>query len=68
MEFVSERIENLNVKVEDIITGLVFGMGFTMWVSFQITFFCLITPFIMISLVKTTFFNKFIFFFGFGNY
>ena len=39
-----------------------FLMGLAIFVCFQITFFCLITPFMIISLIYYPFFYKFIFF------
>ena len=44
--------------------AIVYAIATCMLVCFQITFFCLITPFILISFIYSDFFFLFIFFFG----
>ena len=67
MEFITSKIRNLSEKLEMVITPLTFGMGFTLWVSFHISFFCLITPIMLVSFINSTIFYYFISFFGLGD-
>ena len=63
----------VNFKDQDIFDnlGVVFpsiGIGFTLFVSFEITFTCLITPFVLIAFIYPKFFERLTMFFGIGNY
>ena len=44
-----------------------FGIAFGLLVAFQITFACIITPFILISLFHHKFFDKILLFFEVGD-
>ena len=68
MEFLTSEIENLDDKTEIAITIIVFAMGISLFACFQIAFLCLITPFMLVCLIYSPFFYKFIFFFGLGDY
>ena len=68
MEFLTSEIENLDDKTEIAITIIVFAMGISLFAFFQIAFLCLITPFMLVCLIYSPFFYKFIFFFGLGDY
>ena len=52
---------------EKIRVTIAFLTGFCLWVSFQFTFMCLITPFILICLIYPKFFVVFIAFLGIGE-
>ena len=72
--FIWVVMENLTTKVNKFTSAaelptivMTFLMGITMFVCFQISFFCLITPFMIASLIYYPFFYKFIFFFGLGE-
>ena len=68
MEFLTSEIEDLDDKTEIAITIIVFAMGISLFTCFQIAFLCLITPFMLVCLIYSPFFYKFIFFFGLGDY
>ena len=67
MEFINSKIDYLSEGLEIFIMILTFGMGVTMWVSFHISFFCLITPVMLVSFINSTIFYYFISFFGLGD-
>ena len=66
MEYLMLRA-NIRDKYEIPIIVLVFLMAISLFVCFQIIFFGLITPFMIVSLIHYEFFYKVIFFFGFGD-
>jgi len=68
MEYLTSEIDDLDDKTEIAITIIVFCMGISLFACFQISFLCLITPFMLISLIYSPFFYRIIFFFGLGDY
>ena len=66
MEFLTDKLD-FSEEMENAIVFFVSVMGICLFCCFQIPFFCLITPFILISLIYRPFFYIFIFFFGLGN-
>ena len=68
MEFLTSEIEDLDDKTEIAIIIFVFAMGISLFACYQIACLCLITPFMLVCLIYSPFFYKFIFFFGLGDY
>ena len=68
MEYLTTEIILDDDKSEIAVTVIVFGMGVALFACFQAIFIGLITPFMLVSLVYSPFFYKFIFFFGLGDY
>ena len=68
MEYLTSEIILDDDKSEIAVTVIVFGMGVALFACFQAIFIGLITPFMLVSLVYSPFFYKFIFFFGLGDY
>ena len=67
MEFYGYKLKALkNENNEIFLYVLVFAIGICMFVSFQIAFLSLISPFILICFIYSDFFFLFIFFFGMG--
>ena len=58
------NIHYSNFSTEHSVTIIAFFTGIVLWVSFQITFSCLITPFLLICLIYHKLFEKFLIFFG----
>jgi hypothetical protein len=67
MEYLTTKLDILSECLEIASFIFAFGMGITIFVCFQIPFFCLITPFMIISLIYYPLFYKFIFFFSMGE-
>ena len=68
MEFIVRNIQPLSNKLRIIILIFIIGMGISLFICFQAAFICLITPFMLVCLIYSPFFYKFIFFFGLGDY
>ena len=67
MEYLTTKVNKFTAAIEIPTIVITFLMGITMIVCFQIPFFCLITPFMIASLIYYPFFYKFIFFFSLGE-
>ena len=68
MEFYDTKMEMMDDDCQDItFIVFIFGIGICLFVSFQIPFFCLITPFILICLVYRKFYYSLALFFGIGE-
>ena len=68
MEFYDHKMKMMKSENKEIAFAIfVFGTGICMFVSFQIPFFCLITPFIFICFIYRKFYYSFILFFGLGE-
>ena len=68
MEYIDQEIvDNFGEKTETTMMIFVFLTGAALFVAFQISFFCLITPFILVAFAYQNFFYYIIYFFGFGE-
>jgi len=67
VEFYNQRMRKMKTKKMDFaFMFFIYSIGLFMFVCFQIPFFCLITPFILVSLIYRNFFYSFIYFLGVG--
>ena len=69
---VSYFVRNMNKYVDDDddtrLISLIILIGLCLFITFQIPFSALITPFILISLIYHKFFDKLLLFFGIGEF
>ena len=64
-EFSASNINYSNSCLEDFVSIVAFLTGIPLFISFQIAFICLTSPFILICFIYHKFFEKFLNFFGF---
>ena len=68
MEYYDHKMKIMNNEnMETAFMVFVFGTGVCLLVSFQISFFCLITPFILVSFIYRNFSYLLVYFFGIGD-
>ena len=68
VEFYDFRMKQMKSDIkESVFMVFIYGTGICLFVSFQIQFLCLITPFILVSVLYRHFFYLFIHFLGIGD-
>ena len=65
-EFFKNKVERSKKRIISFAVSF-FGIGLNLLIIFQITFMCIITPFMIISFIYHPFFDRFLMFFGIGN-